>query len=568
LTAAAIGPRRLRCLAAAVLVALVLSAAGGLAKPAAAAGSCPDAPSRRDAGDLIVLELCGSYPEMGRQQAELLGDDLRRAFEWQRARYARGLDHGGVGAQLLDAVGIPLWSGIGGRFEDSHFHEELAGIAAGLGVPRREVMRALLAVGAGSTVFAATRSATADGRALIGRNVDWDDQLGRLRPLVMRVRPTNGDQAHLFVGWPLSGLPTIGVNEAGFALSFNYFETDPQVGMLLPQWPHRRALQVARSVEEGIGIFTGARLRGIAAFMVMADAAGALAMVECTPARCAVFRPDGDWFGQANHARTAEMEPFDRYRSPDSFDRRAGIERAVEPHLGRLTPALAAAILRDRATHPWPNASNVGNLAVLNAVVVHPASRTLWHSTTMQPHAAFGAYEGFTLAEGAPPPAPLPSSPRLAGEAFARERAAIAGGRAALHALAGDRPRDASAELEALLAETPPVLDPARLAVGLALARLRAGDAGGASAALEPVLEERTSDEIRIAATSLGALAADRLGQRERAVALHREALALVEAHPEWNVFEAVAAQAREGIERPVGEREPAVSLFVLRLPL
>ena len=49
---------------------------------------------------------------------------------------------------------------------------------------------------------------------------------------------------------------------------------DPQVGLLLPQWPHRRALQRAESVGEGIRIFLEARERGISTFMVMADAAG------------------------------------------------------------------------------------------------------------------------------------------------------------------------------------------------------------------------------------------------------------------------------------------------------
>ena len=324
-----------------VVVVLAFALVGAGARSGGAADGFE--PTRQDLGDLIVLDVAGSYEEMGRQQAELLGDDLRRVYEQQRLEHERAVARGGFGDALLDTIGIPLWSGAGGAFEDSHFHEELAGMPAGVGVARRDRMRALLALGA-------------------------------RRPLVVRYRPDNGDLEHLFAGWPLVGLPTVGVNEAGFALSFNDFETDPQVGMLLPQWPHRRALQTARSVEEGIQIFLDAR--GISAFMVMADAAGDLAMVECSPSRCAVFRPDGDWFGQANHARTEGMIPFDRYRSPDSFDRRAGIEAAVARHLPALTPDAPADVLRDRSLHPWPSASNVANLSVLHAAVVHPASRT------------------------------------------------------------------------------------------------------------------------------------------------------------------------------------------------
>lgn len=524
-------------------------------------------PQRRDLGDLIVLEVAGSYEEMGRQQAELLGPDLRRVYEQQLREHEHAVARGGFGDRALDAIGIPLWSAIGGAFEDSHFHEELAGMAAGLGVARRDLLRALLALGGGSTVFAATRTATQDGQALIGRNVDWDDALGARRPLVVHYRPDNGDLEHLFAGWPLVGLPTVGVNEAGFALSFNYFETDPQVGMLMPQWPHRRALQVARTVDEGIAIFVGARERGISTFMVMADAAGDLAMVECTPTRCAVFRPEGDWFGQANHARMPEMIPFDRYRSPDSFDRRAGIEAAVAQRLGRLSPETAAEILRDRSTHPWPNASNVANLSVLNAAIVHPATRTLWHSTTMQPLAPFGAYVGFSLAKDAPAPPSVAASPLLASDEMARERATVERARRAFHALADERFDEAQAGFDALIAETPPVLDRSRLAIGAGWARFGRGDCDGVPAALAPALAPDAPVDVRIYATSLAALCADRSGRRDEAVRLHRETLATIQSHPEWNVFEDVAALAQAGIEASVAEREPALSVYALRIP-
>lgn len=556
---------RLRATSSGLALLFVLAVA--FAPQGASAQSEAFAPSRRDLGDLIVLEVGGTYEEMGRQQAELLGDDLRRVYELQHLAFERAVTQGGVGDRLLDAVGIPLWSAVGGAFEDSSLHEELAGMATGLGVPRRDVMRALLALSGGSTVFAATRSATADGKALIGRNVDWDDERGARRPMLVHYRPSNGDLEYLFAGWPLVSLPTVGVNTAGFALSFNYFETDPQVGLLLPQWPHRRALQSARSVEDGIRIFENARERGISCFMVMADAAGDLAMVECTPKRCSVFRPDGDWFGQANHARTPEMMPFDRYRSPDSFDRRAGMEAAVGKQVGRLTPEVAAEILRDRSTHPWPNASNVANLTVLNAAIVHPASRTLWHSTTMQPEAPFGEYVGFTLGKGSAPPS-IPASALLTGDAMARERIAVAMGREALHALAEKRPADALKGLETLLAAKPPVLDPARLALGLALARFQEGDVAGAAQALLPVTAADAPIDVQIYGLSLRALCADRLGHRDEAVALYRETLTLIEAHPEWNQFEKVAAWAREGTQHSLADRDPVVSLYALRLPL
>ena len=549
-----------------LLIVIALFALGLGRRPDAFATDQPP-PRRRNEGDLIILEVSGTYEEMGRQQAELLGDELRRVYDLQLAAHARALGRSGWSDTLLDAVGFPLWSAFGGGFEDSSFHAELAGIAAGLGVSRVDVMRALLALGGGSTVFAATRSATADGQALIGRNVDWDDLLGALRPVVVHYRPSNGDLDHLAAGWPLVGLPTVGVNAAGFALSFNYFETDPQVGLWLPQWPHRRALQTARNVAEGIEVFVSARQRGISCFMVMADAAGDLAMVECTPSRCSVFRPQGDWFGHANHARTPEMLAFDRYRSPDSFDRQRGIETAVERFVGALTPHLAVEVLRDRSTHAWPNASNVANLAVLNAAVVHPASRTLWHATSAQPVAPFGSYVGVALGgDGAVPPT-IPASAWFGTPGMKREVAAVAEARAALHDLSELRYAAARQRFQSVLAERPPVLDPQRIALGSAYAALRAGDAAAAFELALPSSSPDAPTEVRIYAMSLRAVCADRLGQRQEAARLHGEALALIEANPQWNVFDAVGALAREGIAGAIADRDPIVSYYILRVP-
>ena len=81
-------------------------------------------------------------------------------------------------------------------------------------------------VAAGSTVFAATGSATADGNALIGRNVDWIDFDGRLKPTAIRFHPDNGDFDYVSVGWPLLQIPVVGLNQEGLAFSLNYFVTD------------------------------------------------------------------------------------------------------------------------------------------------------------------------------------------------------------------------------------------------------------------------------------------------------------------------------------------------------
>ena len=511
-----------------------------------------ETPSREDHGDLIVLHLYGTYAEMGRQQADLLGPVLRRVYELQHADYERGLAKAGIAAVLQDWLLFPLWAWIGPYYEDSGFHDEIEGVAAGLAVPPADVLRALFSLSGGSTVFVATRSATADGTPLIGRNVDWSDGQGARRPIVMDMHPSDGDLAHLFVGWPLVGLPTVGLNQAGFALSLNFFEADPQVGLMLPQWPYRQALQRAHNVAEGIEIFERARLRGIAGFVAMADASGEIAMVECLPAACAVFRPAGDWFAQSNHARTPEMIPHDRYRSPDSFERRAGMERAVTPYLGRLTPELAAGSLRDRSGSRWANDFSVANLQVLNAAIVQPASGTLWHSTTMQPHAAFGAYLPLRIGGVAASAPVIPADPWLASQAAADERVAVADARRAITLSDEGELAEASAIWDRLAQAQGP-LDPARIAWERALVRWRVGDLAAAYEALAPLEATEGAFDARAHGLVARGILADALGRRAEALRLYALAQTHLDTHPEYSFFDALRARIAAGRAKPLG---------------
>lgn len=522
---------------------------------------------RRDHDRLIHLRLKGSYREMGLQQARLLGPVVRDVYRLQRADYAAELEDGTPSERLFDRLGVPALAAFGGLFDDSGLTEEVAGLAEGLGVSRADLMRSLLSLGGGSTVFAATRDATQDGRAIIGRNVDWEDRLGRLRPVVLHYRPTNGDLEHLVVGWPLCGLPAAGLNEAGFALSFNYFESDPRVAKSFPQWPHRRALQSAETVEDGLRAFREARVRGIATFMVMADAHGDIAMIECVPDGYEVYRPNGDWFAQANHARTPGMVPYDRGRSPDSFRRLEDMERAVRDRLGEISPGTAAAILRDRTGHPYPNSSCVANARVLNALVIHPASLTLWHSTTLQPQAPFGRYVPFTLG-GRSELAPIPEAPALGGDDMKQEAAAMALGRRAMAAHKGGRWREACDFWDAIASLDPPRLDPARVAVGRAYAHARRGDPEGARRAASPAIEECAPFDARAYGLVTRGLIADRLGRRADALGDYQAATAHISSRPELNSLDALERLAAEGLRTPQARTAlPVPGWDVLGLP-
>ncbi len=521
---------RLRPLAALCGALLLLAAA----QPARA-GTVPSTPRREDRGDLIVLHLYGSYYDMGRQQAELLGPVARRMYEYHRAKYDRALNGTGLRLRLLD-VGMALLPWLCPLYEESGFFEEMNGIADGLGVARADLLRATVATAFGSTVFAATRSATADGSAIIGRNVDWEDANGTMRPVVMHFHPSNGDFAYLMGGWPLIGAPAVGMNEKGLALSFNFFVTDEIFGVP-PQMRDRRALQTATTVEEGLRVFTDVRRRAMPTFMVMADAGGAIAMIECTPSRYTIFRPqppEADWFAQANHARTAEMILFDRYRAEDSFRRRAAMEAAVRPHLGSITPAVAARIIRDRANSAYANDATVANLTVLNSAVLHPASKTLWHSTTMQPFAPFGEMVPFSVAADVSTTPALPADPRLGMPETTHEAWVIDDARRAVGWYQDGEYVAAGIIWDGLAERGESVLHPDRLAYARAVVRLRQGQLEQADALLATVDTERAPFDVRARGYAYRGWIADQRGHRDQAVGFYQRARAYLDAHAEF----------------------------------
>ena len=532
-----------------------------------AASADANEPRRTDYGALIVLDVYGSYQEMGRQAAELLGEDGRRVYELDMKLYRRTFA-GGIGAWLFDRVGLPIASWF--MSDDTGVTEEAAGYAEALGVSRADFLRAQIgsAAAAGSTVFVATGSATAEGTTIVGRNVDWTDFGGRLKPTAIRFHPDNGDFDYVSVGWPLLQIPTVGVNEKGVAFSLNYFETDPQMEETSSSYPHRRVLQKARNVDEAIQLFQSDFPIIISSFGVLADAAGDMALLECTTRRCEVFRPEADWFAHSNHARTASMMAEDLFRGPDSLDRRRLMERAVELHLGRIDVARAARILRDRFGHEFPNASVVGNLFVLNAAIVEPAKRTLWHSDALQPHAPFGRYIPIPIGDAAAPGSPVPASSFLETEAYRQEAAAVARVRAAQGAHAIDRDVERANELWAeLFADPPSNLDLSLISIGWAFSLVAAERFDEAASVLDSYIDEGASREERVLAALLKGACADGLGRRADAAVHFTAAAALMDEVPDLSFYSRMRRIAAEGRRNRLAPEEVELSWWATHVP-
>lgn len=493
-------------------------------------------PRREDHGALIVLHLYGTYREMGRQHVDLLGPLAREMYERQHADWLRLTSSIGLPGRALDAV-LPLfWTRAWSRFEGSSFYEEINGMADALGVSGPDAFRGVMGVlGSGTTTLAVTRSATADGAAIIAKNSDWTDLYGLRRPVVAHCNPSNGDLRHVMATWPMLNCPVMGLNSAGFAIGINFFMADQVLGLGPTQWPWRRALQKATTVREGIRIFKQARNRGISGFFSLADASGDIALLEAAPTRMAVARPRDDWFGQSNHARTQKMIPHDRGGSLDSEQRRAAMEAAARPHLGKITPDTAAEILRDRSNSPFINDSLVANTAALNSTVVHAASRTLWHSTVQLPQAPFGEMLPFTPGDEAPSAGSIPADQRFGGEEMEHEAALLTELRTAVRLCDEGDPRGAGAILDRLGEQNDPLLHPQRLTWARARIRLLLQRWEEAEKLLAPLDADETRFDIRAPVIIARGWVCDNTGRRSDAVAHYRRALAYLDAHPQYN---------------------------------
>jgi hypothetical protein len=492
-------------------------------------------PRREDHGDLIVLHLQGTYREMGRQQVELLGPLARQTYDLHRSDWAGLLKTLGPLADV-DRFLPRFWMTVGPRYDRSGTYDEILGIGDALGVSRASAWRGVFGtLGGGTTTFVATRSATADGAAIMAKNSDWPDRYGRRPPMVTHYNPTNGDMRHVMAGWPLTPLGAAGINEAGLAFGLNFFNADQVLALGLPRWPYRRVLQKAATVPEAIRMITGSPNRGISGFISLADANGDIALVECVPGECEVVRPEGDWFAQSNHARAEKMIKHDRGRSLGSFTRRPAMEAAVQAQLGQITPEVASVILRNRSNSSYLNESTVANLSAFHSVVAHPASRTLWHSTARQPQAPFGELVPFTTSAEKSPAAPLPADPRFGTTEMERETAVVGELRKAMRLFDEGSVQEAAAIWDGFAQKGEPLAQPHRLAWARARARWVSGRLAEAEEILAGLDLENTPFDVRANAMVARASVLDRLGRRQNAVETYARAQAYLEANSQYN---------------------------------
>ncbi len=249
------------------------------------------------------------------------------------------------------------------------------------------------------------------------------------------------------------------------------------------------------------------------------------------------------------------MVPHDRGRTPDTVRRRAAMEAAVRPHLGAITPEVAANILRDRSSSPYINDSIVANLFVMNSLVIEPASRTLWHSTTNEPFAPFGEMVPFSPV-GEAKAEKLEADQRL-GEANMRHQAkVIASMRIATRSTDSGQLKEALALWDDVARRNEVFVEPSRIAWARARILASMGSYREADRLLGPLDTDSTPPEVRVYALLARGAVAGQLGKSDQALALYLRAARCLDSLPQY-AQSSLFATAREQVTQALAGTTP-----------
>jgi hypothetical protein len=370
---------------------------------------------RPESNGLRVVHLSGTPYEVGRRHGRLLRVEVRAAVG-----RLLGFFRGYLKIPLLGTLAVNWWLDSAWWKAQPHIHpdylEELRGLADGSGVPLRELYR-LHAVPDRTyscSTFAAWGRATAAGRLIHMRNLDWQIETGIQEfATVFVVRPA-GKRAFVNVGWAgFIGVLT-GVSEARLSIGQVGAETmdadfrgEPMALLM------RRVLEEAGDLHEAATLIRQAR-RTVGVNYVVADATAnrAIAM-ETTRRHVRVFDADDPMEHGVSFARPipdavlradTAMDPVIRERQLASHGdpRRAGLEdpggssayevrylgqaAGLLAHYGALDAARARAIAQ--AVAPSSNIQSViiawPDLWVANAQGSTPAAQTAFHRLDLE----------------------------------------------------------------------------------------------------------------------------------------------------------------------------------------
>jgi hypothetical protein len=237
---------------------------------------------------LPVLHLAGTPEEMGAQHGTLLREEIRGLIRDYLPKVLRGTRESALEKARALEPQIP-----------ERHRRELKAMAEAAGVHYDDVLLGSVVVELlgvhGCAGAAAFGPATADGRTVVGRNLEWPDHgfLGRLA-IVVAAKP-DGLRPYVSVGYPaLAGVVT-GMNGEGVFVAelvvLGERAKDRAAALRGVPWPIllRRIAEECGSLAEATALVKASPL-SVPQNLLLADPAGAM-VLECASGKCAERRP-------------------------------------------------------------------------------------------------------------------------------------------------------------------------------------------------------------------------------------------------------------------------------------
>jgi len=339
-------------------------------------------------GGMDLIELSGTYFEIGEQWGKAFGNDIKASVNAE----IHGLAHffNVKKTQLVSMASrfLPM-----AREYDPEFIEVLNGFAAGADIPFEEVfaLRSLLEltffmqkIPAMCTAVAVTGSATKDNQTIIGQNIDWHPGI----PVkLFHIKWPNGvRQLSLSLGgiweYSLSSHPDyspFGITAtATVAYKENQDINKPPLSMIMSKAGRQKRLDGALS------IFINAK-KDLASFL-MASGEGDILGFECVAGDMAVLNPELNGLIHANHYLTERFKPYEFFSAyvPDSYLRYARLKQLVQANYGQITPMMMMKFLSNHkgfpksiCTHADPD-SNLPPSVTLASIVMVPEEKKMY----------------------------------------------------------------------------------------------------------------------------------------------------------------------------------------------
>lgn len=284
----------------------------------------------------------------------------------------------------------------------------------------------------GCTAFAAAGAATPSGHVIVGRNFDFEGPpMFDREKAVLFFKPQGSGTKLPFASVAWTGMIGVvtGINVAGIYVSVNALRSVDKSNAGVPvELLLREVLESAHTLDEALEIVKTRAVLVPDLYLIADGKSGEAAVVERSPTRAAVRRSK-DLIAVANHALSPEFagdvenERLKNYLT--SGARMARVEELLAEKRGKIDPAMALSILRDKRGTSGKDLG-LGNRNALDAiiathsVVIDATDLVIW--VGIGPH-ALGRYVAFDLrrellGDTRPQPLDLDEDPTLHSAAY------------------------------------------------------------------------------------------------------------------------------------------------------